>query len=265
MNRRTLLKQTGAAASALFAGSSILGKLTPRALAQAPVQPPISLATTLSSSAPFVLPPLPYNYDALEPFIDAETMHLHHDKHHASYVEKLNAVVASDASLSHHSLKSLLANLSSIPEPVRTSVRNQAGGHANHSFWWPTLGKSGSRVPQGELAADINSKFGSFPAFQDQFAKAASSVFGSGWAWLNLDSDGGLHIETTANQDSPLTTFKTPVLGIDVWEHAYYLKYQNRRADYLKGFFSIVNWDYVTTEYTKAKDCCKVPKGPSIS
>ncbi len=129
MNRRTLLKQTGAAASALFAGSSILGKLTPRALAQAPVQPPISLATTLSSSAPFVLPPLPYNYDALEPFIDAETMHLHHDKHHASYVEKLNAVVASDASLSHHSLKSLLANLSSIPEPVRTSVRNQAGGH----------------------------------------------------------------------------------------------------------------------------------------
>jgi Fe-Mn family superoxide dismutase len=194
-------------------------------------------------------------------------MHLHHDKHHASYVEKLNAAVASDTSLSHRSLKNLLADLQSVPEPLRASIRNQAGGHVNHSFWWPTLGKTGSRLPQGELAIDIDSSFGSFAAFQDRLSKAAASVFGSGWAWLNLDGSGGLHIETTANQDSPLSSSKTPVLGIDVWEHAYYLKYQNRRADYLKGFFNVVNWDYVSAEYIRAKDCCKLPslpKGPKV-
>lgn len=266
MNRRTLLKQSGAA-SALLAGTSILKNLTSPVEAQTAPSASTPLASTLASSAPFVLPPLPYSYDALEPYTDAETMHLHHDKHHASYVEKLNAAVATDNSLSHRSLKNLLADLQSIPEPMRTTIRNQAGGHANHSFWWPTLGKGGHRAPQGELAADIDSTFGGFAAFQEQFSKAASSVFGSGWAWLNLDGNGGMHIETTANQESPITSMKTPVLGIDVWEHAYYLKYRNRRADYLKGFFNFVNWDYVSAEYTKAKDCCKVPslpKGPSV-
>jgi Fe-Mn family superoxide dismutase len=151
--------------------------------------------------------------------------------------------------------------LSSVPEPLRTTIRNQAGGHANHSFWWLTLGKGGARVPQGDLATDINTRFGSFAAFQEQFTKAAGGVFGSGWAWLNVAPDGSLLIETTANQDSPLSNAKTPVLGVDVWEHAYYLKYQNRRADYLKAYFNVVNWDYICAEYAKTKDCCRLPSG----
>lgn len=249
MNRRTLLKSAGMATGMIVASNSAI-PLFARST-ETPTPP------TLPGVAPFTLPSLPYSYDALEPFFDAETMHLHHDKHHASYVEKLNAAVASDPSLAHHRLTDMLNSLDSIPEPLRSSIRNQGGGHANHSFWWPILAKNGAREPKGELAKDIDQRFGSFSRFQEQMTKAAIGVFGSGWAWLNLDSQGKLLIETTANQDSPVTLRRTPILGVDIWEHAYYLKYQNRRPEYLQAFFQVVNWEYVSAEYARTKSCCR--------
>ena len=215
-----------------------------------------SLSSTPAAVNPgghFILPPLPYAYDALEPYIDAETMHLHHDKHHASYVEHLNTAVAGHPDLASRTVEDLVAHLGSLPEEVRPAVRNQGGGDANHSLWWSILSKSGGDAPKAELAKDINAQFGSFSKFQEQFSKAAAGVFGSGWAWLTFAPDDKLQIESTPNQDSPLSGGRTPVLGIDVWEHAYYLKYQNRRPEYLAAFFHIVNWDFVSGQYASAR------------
>jgi len=180
-------------------------------------------------------------------------MHLHHDKHHASYVEHLNVAVAGHPEVAGKSVEELLVNLDAIPAEIHTAVRNQGGGDANHSFWWPTLSKGGGDAPNGELAKDIDGQFGSFSGFQAQFSKAAVGVFGSGWAWLTLGPDRKLRIETSSNQDSPLSDGRSPVLALDVWEHAYYLKYQNRRPEYVAAFFHIVNWDYVSAHYAQAR------------
>jgi Fe-Mn family superoxide dismutase len=240
INRRSLLKAFGFTAGIAAFDSA--------ALAQTPAGP----AAPAPPSGPFKLPPLPYDYDALEPYIDVATMHLHHDKHHQAYVNNLNAAVASHPDLAAKSVEELVSNLNAVPDDIRTAVRNQGGGHANHSFWWNTLSKSGGDAPKAELAKDIDAAFGSYSAFQEKFSKAAGSVFGSGWAWLVL-SGGKLAIETTPNQDSPLTLGHTPILGIDVWEHAYYLKYQNRRPEYIAAFYKVVNWDSVSGQYAKAK------------
>ena len=247
MNRRSVLKGLGLTAGIAAAGSTFEAS----GWAQAANTPPAT-----ASKGPFTLPPLPYAYDALEPYIDAETMHLHHDKHHASYVEKLNIAVAGYPDLEKKSVNELISNLNSVPEDIRTAVRNQGGGDANHSFWWLILSKQGGTAPTGELGKDIETKFGSFPQFQEQFSKAAGSVFGSGWAWLTLAHDGNLQIETTGNQDSPLSSGRVPIMGIDVWEHAYYLKYQNRRPDYIAAFLHVVNWDYVSSNYVSKKAAC---------
>jgi Fe-Mn family superoxide dismutase len=209
-------------------------------------------ATTPAAAptGPFTLPPLPYSYDALEPYFDAETMHLHHDKHHQAYVNNLNAAVAAHPELAGKTVWELVENLNALPESARTAVRNNGGGHANHSFWWPTLGKGGA-APTGELSKAINAKFGSPSEFQAKLTAAAMSVFGSGWAWLVKMPDGAVAIETTPNQDTPLTVGHKPVIGVDVWEHAYYLKYKNVRADYVKAFFQVLNWDYVSGRFAE--------------
>ncbi len=247
INRRSALKHLGAAAGALLLTENLVSG--PMAAGQAPAQAPAATSST-PPAGPFKLPPLPYAYEALEPSFDAETMHLHHDKHHQAYVNNLNAAVAAHPELAGKTVEELVANLSAVPEAARNAVRNNGGGHANHSFWWPTLGKGGD-APAGELAKAISDKFGSQSAFQDKLTAAAMSVFGSGWAWLVKQPDGTVAIETTPNQDSVLALGHKPVLGIDVWEHAYYLKYQNRRADYVKAFFQVVNWDYVSSQFAQ--------------
>jgi len=250
MNRRNVLKGIGLSAGLTAYGlGSPLGEWAQTNKLTSPSVP--------SGQGPFVLSPLPYAYDALEPYIDATTMHLHHDKHHASYVEKLNAAVVGHPDLADKSVEELVSNLMGIPQPLQTAIRNQGGGDANHSFWWLILSKNGGNAPKAELAKDIDSQFGSFSQFQSQFSKAAGSVFGSGWAWLTLAHDGKIQIETTGNQDSPLSWGRTPILGIDVWEHAYYLKYQNRRPEYVNAFFHIVNWDLVSDGYVSKKAACK--------
>ncbi|MGQ8882221.1 superoxide dismutase SodA [Bacillus paralicheniformis] len=200
----------------------------------------------------YKLPELPYAYDALEPHIDKETMNIHHTKHHNTYVTKLNEAVAGKQDLESKSVEELVANLDAVPENIRTAVRNNGGGHANHSLFWKLLSPNGGGAPTGELAEAINSKFGSFDQFKEDFAAAAAGRFGSGWAWLVVNN-GELEITSTPNQDSPLSEGKTPVLGLDVWEHAYYLNYQNRRPDYIKAFWNVVNWDEVARLYSKAK------------
>jgi Fe-Mn family superoxide dismutase len=202
-----------------------------------------------ASGGPFTLPPLPYPFDALEPYIDAQTMQIHHDRHHGAYVNNLNAAVAKHPSLAGKTVEELMRNLQTVPEDVRTAVRNNGGGHINHSLFWELMKKNPGGKPVGELAKAIDRKFGSFASFQDQFTKAALGVFGSGWAWLSLDSSKELAIETSPNQDNPWMRGNTPVLGIDVWEHAYYLKYQNRRADYVAAWWNVVNWDFVSERY----------------
>ena len=200
----------------------------------------------------FKLPPLGYDYDALEPFIDAETMKLHHDKHHATYVSKLNQAIAQAPGTEKKSIEELLANLDALPDAIRKDVRNNGGGHANHSLFWRTLKKNENGKPSGELAKGIDAAFGSFEKFQEEFGTAATKVFGSGWAWLAARG-GKLVIESTPNQDSPLFTGGTPLLGLDVWEHAYYLKYQNRRPEYIKAFWNVVNWDGVAENLKAVK------------
>ncbi len=196
------------------------------------------------------LPPLGYAYDALEPFIDAKTMEIHHTKHHQTYIDKLNAAIKGNAALEALPVESLVARLDEVPEAMRSAVRNHGGGHANHSFFWPTLKKD--VAAQGPAVEAIARKFGSLDAFREAFANAATLLFGSGWAWLTV-SGGELEIVTTANQDSPLALGKTPVLGLDVWEHAYYLKYQNRRPEYISAFFHIINWERVNELYLAAR------------
>ncbi len=199
---------------------------------------------------PFTLPKLEYKYDALEPYIDAKTMEIHHTKHHQTYVDKLNAALEKYPDLQKKSVEELVKGLNSVPEEIRTAVRNHGGGHLNHSFWWPLL-KKDVKI-SGEIAKAIDQKFSSFDKFKEQFSNAAIGLFGSGWAWL-VFSNGQLEIATTPNQDNPLTQGKIPVLGIDVWEHAYYLKYQNKRADYISAFFNVINWKRVNENFLNAK------------
>ncbi|MFD0943584.1 superoxide dismutase SodA [Savagea faecisuis] len=198
----------------------------------------------------YKLPELPYAYDALEPHIDARTMEIHHTKHHNTYVTNVNAALEGHADLASKSVEELISNMDAIPEDIRTAVRNNGGGHANHSLFWEILSPNGGGEPTGALADEINEKWGSFDAFKEEFAKAAATRFGSGWAWLVLDN-GKLDIMSTPNQDSPLMEGKTPILGLDVWEHAYYLNYQNRRPDYIGAFWNVVNWDEVAKRYGK--------------
>lgn len=203
-------------------------------------------------SGPFTLPPLPYAFDALEPYIDAKTMEIHHDRHHQAYVTNLNKAITAHPELGGQSVEALVKNLAKIPEDIRTAVRNNGGGHANHSLFWTTLGRNSGAAPASELGKALSQKFGDYAAFRTQFTKAALGVFGSGWAWLSLDASKQLLIESTPNQDSVLTTGHHPVFGIDVWEHAYYLKYQNKRADYIAAFYNIINWDAVNERYRAA-------------
>ena len=203
---------------------------------------------------PFTLPPLPYPSDALEPHIDKMTMEIHHGKHHNAYVTNLNKAVESAPTVAHKSIEELLANnCAAVPDAIRTAVRNNGGGHINHSMFWEIMGPKGGGQPSGSLASAIASTFGSFDAFKEKFAAAGVGRFGSGWAWLVRDTAGKLDLFSTANQDSPLMEGKFPVMGLDVWEHAYYLKYQNRRPDYIAAWWNVVNWTAVEKRYTSGK------------
>ena len=235
MTRRDALKKT-ALSTAMISVAALPDSLS----AQAPAVP----------AGPFKLPPLPYALDALEPHIDAKTMEIHHGRHHQAYVTNLNKAVAGNADLSKTSVEELVRHLDDVPEAVRATVRNNGGGHYNHSLFWQTL-KRGGGQPKGALARALDKKFGSFDKFREEFSGAAMKVFGSGWAWLLLE-EKELKIVSTPNQDTPLSHSKQPLLGLDVWEHAYYLKYQNKRADYVAAFFNVINWDFVAERFDKA-------------
>ncbi|MBB6444326.1 superoxide dismutase [Bacillus benzoevorans] len=202
--------------------------------------------------AKYELPALPYAYNALEPYMDEQTVMIHHDRHHATYVNNLNAALEGHDELTSKTVEELLSNLDAVPENIRTAVRNNGGGTANHNLFWQVLAPNAGGAPTGEVAEAINAAFGSYENFKDEFAKAGAGRFGSGWAWLVVD-DGKLAITSTPNQDSPLSEGKTPILTMDVWEHAYYLKYQNKRPEYINSFFNMINWDEVNRLYSTAK------------
>ena len=216
-----------------------------------------ALQTLTHKTMAYELPSLPYAYDALEPHIDARTMEIHHTKHHQAYITNVNNALKDHPELASLSVEALISDLSKVPEAIRTVVRNNGGGHANHAFFWKILGPNAGGAPTGKLAEAINGAFGSFDAFKEKFAAAGASRFGSGWAWLSVKADGSLCICSTANQDSPLMNGVVdcpgkPVLGVDVWEHAYYLNYQNRRPDYLKAIWNVINWNAVAENYEQA-------------
>jgi Fe-Mn family superoxide dismutase len=243
--RRQALKTLAVAAVA----TSALSRWPIMAQGAAPAP---ATATPPAPTGPFVLPPLPYAYDALEPSIDAETMHLHHDKHHAGYIAKLNIAVAKDPALAKTTdVDELLKNLESVPEDIRTVVRNNGGGHANHSLFWQTLSPKGGQ-PTGDFAKALQDDLGGLDKVKEEMSKEGGALFGSGWVWLVLDGGKKLNILTLPNQDSPLLEGHFPIFGIDVWEHAYYLKYHNVRADYLKAIWSVVNWPFISDRYAKA-------------
>lgn len=198
------------------------------------------------------LPTLDYSYDALEPHIDAQTMEIHHTKHHQAYIDKLNAALEGHSDLQEKSVEDLLRDFDSVPDAIQTAVRNHGGGHANHTLFWNILGKQGDAQPSGSLAEAITKEFGTVEDFKAKFAEAAAGQFGSGWAWLVVAKDGSLKVYSTPNQDSPLMKGDTPIVGLDVWEHAYYLKYQNKRPDYIAAFWGVINWDAVERLYTEA-------------
>ncbi len=200
----------------------------------------------------FTLPDLPYPHDALEPHIDTRTMQIHHGKHHQGYTNKLNAALEGHEDLQGKSIEEILRAIDAVPEAIRGAVRNNGGGYANHSLFWTVMALAGGGEPSGDLADAINDAFGSFEAFKTQFAAAAGGRFGSGWAWLAVDGGGTLQVYSTANQDSPYMQGHTPILGLDVWEHAYYLNYQNRRPDYVSAWWNVVNWDQVAANYDAA-------------
>ena len=236
MTRRDALKKTALSTVAMAVAA------WPRSLsAQAGPAP----------TGPFKLPPLPYAFDALEPHIDAQTMEIHHDRHHQAYVTNLNKALAGHAALSKETIEHLLQHLDDVPEAIRTAVRNQGGGHYNHSLFWQMMKKGGGGEPKAELAKAIETSFGNFADFKTKFTDAATKVFGSGWAWVTMDG-AALKIESAPNQDSPLSAGHTPVLGLDVWEHAYYLKYQNKRPDYLKAVWNAIDWKKVNERYGAA-------------
>jgi Fe-Mn family superoxide dismutase len=243
MNRRDAIK------TALLAG----GVLTTSGLGNLWAQSPAATASAspAAPTGPFKLPPLPYAYNALEPHIDTETMHLHHDKHHATYVKKLNEAVAIQPALATMTVEELLTSPDKINEPLRKAVRNQGGGHYNHSLFWQMMKPGGGGDPQGDLAKAITAQFGTVADFKKKFSEEAMSVFGSGWAWLVVNGKT-LEIDSTPNQDSPISAGKTPLVGLDVWEHAYYLKNQNRRADYVAAWWNVVDWNFVADRYQKA-------------
>ena len=225
-----------------------LGEPAGRPSAPAPAQ----VAAATEAPKPFTLPPLPYDVAALEPHLDAKTMEIHHGKHHAAYVAKLNAALEGHPELQKKTLEELLAHLDQLPESIRTAVRNNGGGHANHSLFWRVMSPQGGGVPTGDLAAAITRDFGSFEDMQKKFNEAALNRFGSGWAWL-VFRDGKLAIASTANQDTPLMEGATPLMGLDVWEHAYYLKYQNRRPDYVTAWWNVVDWNQVARNLEAAR------------
>ncbi len=235
MTRREALKTTAAAALVAAASPALLAQAAPSA---AP-----------AATGPFTLPPLPYATDALEPHIDARTMEIHHGKHHAAYVANLNKALG-ESGQPQRSLEDLVKNLNALPESARTAVRNNGGGHYNHSLFWQMMKKNGGGEPRAELAKAIEKDFGDFADFKTKFNEAATKVFGSGWAWL-VWKDGKLAIQSTPNQDTPLMTGAQTLLGVDVWEHAYYLKYQNKRADYLSAWWNVVNWEFVAERFSK--------------
>jgi superoxide dismutase, Fe-Mn family len=209
-------------------------------------------ANALEKTRKFTLPPLPYAYNALEPYIDARTMEFHHDKHHAAYVKNLNTALENYPQLQGKLIEDLLRNMDSIPEAIRTTIKNNGGGHANHTMYWEIMGPKAGGEPTGKLADELVKTFSSFTAFQNAFNEAGTKRFGSGWAWLVRTKDGKLKVTSTANQDSPLMTGDYPIMGNDVWEHAYYLSYQNRRPEYLKAWWQVVNWSAVNQRYLAA-------------
>lgn len=220
--------------------------------AMAALSSPLGAARGAEAAGPFVLPPLGYAFDALEPYLDAQTMELHHDKHHAAYVANLNKAVAAAPLLAGKSVEALLRDLDAVPEANRTAIRNHGGGHANHAFFWLQLKKNNGRGPAGELAQAIDKKFGSFAKFQQLFTEAATKQFGSGWGWLTVDANHELAVESAPNQDTPLSKGRAPLLAIDVWEHAYYLKYQNRRPEYVAAFYQVIDWEVVAERFRQA-------------
>ena len=230
----------------LGAASLVAGAFGDRLFAQAAAP-----AAVPTPSGPYTLPPLPYAFDALEPHVDAETMRIHHDKHHQAYITNANKILADHPKLSKLTPEELLLQLDEVPEAIRTGLRNNVGGHYNHSLFWLMMSPTGGGAPTGPLAATISAAFGSFDAFKTQFTEAAMKRFGSGWAWLAV-KDGKLSIVSTPNQDPPILDGQTPLLGLDVWEHAYYLKYQNRRADYVTAWWSVVNWPFVEARFAEA-------------
>jgi Fe-Mn family superoxide dismutase len=236
VSRRKFLESTAVGGTAVM-----LAALQSKALAQ----------ENGSSAEPFTLPELPYDYSALEPYIDARTMEIHHTKHHAAYINNLNTAIEG-TSLANETIEQIVANLADVPEIIRTTVRNNGGGHANHDLFWKIMAPEAGGEPTGALASAINNDLGGFADFKEKFSDAAMKRFGSGWAWLSVKKDKKLVVESTPNQDSPLTNGHTPILGIDVWEHAYYLHYQNRRGDYVSEFFNVINWPEVERRYGEA-------------
>jgi superoxide dismutase, Fe-Mn family len=234
MQRRQFLYNLGIFSSASLSSASLF---------------PAAATSLERSSAQFTLPPLPYAYNALEPYIDQRTMEFHHDKHHAAYVKNLNAALAKYPQLQGKSIEFLLQNLDNIPTEIRTTVRNNGGGHANHSMYWQSMAPKAGGEPKGELAKEIAKTFGSFAAFQAAFNEAGTKRFGSGWVWLSREKSGKLKVASLPNQDTPLMVGEYPLLGNDVWEHAYYLTYQNRRPEYLKAWWNVVNWSEVEKRY----------------
>jgi Fe-Mn family superoxide dismutase len=205
----------------------------------------------------YKLPPLPYAYNALEPYIDAQTMEIHHNKHHQKYVDELNATIKAHPELEKKSLEQLLTNLDAVPEAARTSIRHNGGGHYNHSFFWLVMAPAQNQEPTGKLKEAIEKEFGSIKELKEKFNAAAKKVFGSGWAWLCIDQSGKLSITTSSNQDTPISEGLTPILGLDVWEHAYYLKYQNKRPDYIDAWWHVVNWEQVVKNFEQASHAQK--------
>src|SRR5471032_2143063 len=241
MTRRDVVKALGASATLVGLGA------IPNVFGADAVLPPGAAAT----KQPFVLPPLGYGYDALEPHIDALTMQIHHDKHHAAYIKNANKALEGHPLLADMTAEEILVNLPSIDEPLRTGLRNNVGGHVNHSFFWTLLSPKGGGAPSGDLAAAITAEFRSADAFKTKFTEAAMKRFGSGWAWLSVKG-GKLTVHSTANQDSPISDGGVPVVGLDVWEHAYYLKHQNVRADYVTAFWTVIDWDQAGRNYAAA-------------
>ncbi|GAC1470608.1 MAG: superoxide dismutase [Chamaesiphon sp.] len=244
LNRRNFLFLLGAST-----GAAALGTFSSAWAAQPTEESKIQQT---GKTETFQLPPLPYDYKALEPHIDASTMRFHHDKHHAAYVKNLNAAVDKYPQLKSKSAEELLAELNSLPEDIRTTVRNNGGGHVNHTMYWEIMSPNGGGEPKGAIADAIKQTFGTFDNFKKQFNEAGNKRFGSGWAWLVRTKDGKLMVLSTANQDSPLMEHSYPIMGNDVWEHAYYLKYQNRRGDYLNAWWNVVNWDEINKRFQKA-------------